>query len=102
MIKSHNSPIASSDTWQVRLIFDLGDVVQICCTEHAAKTFYDEWVDAVEQEEIAEVKVITLEGFCDTADRAPAKLAARPSTIKTINLVHLYGPFRDLSPKTNL
>lgn len=93
MIHHKQKPLQPDhEVWSLVVIFSTGDSMQICASEHACKTAHDRWTDSITKgfEVEGEDNLIEIEGFTDSADRAPRKMAFLADQVKCVSTWRLY------------
>jgi hypothetical protein len=78
-----------NDTWAIRVIFDTGESSRVLADKQVCSEAYNEWVESMDSYE-DESKLIQIEGFTDSADKAPLLMAVKVSSIKCISIWKMY------------
>jgi len=80
------------EIWSVRIWFHTGESVVICMRdEGSAEAARDEWEEAFNDFSEESETPLKVEGFCDTADRAPLRLSYLPSSARSVGVCRMYG-----------
>ena len=78
------------EIWSVQIQVDTGDNLVVCCDRDTAQTFQGEWEEAMQATFEASTDILKIEGYTDTADRAPASWVGRADSIKGVGIGLMY------------
>lgn len=79
------------EVWTILIVFKNGQPMTMCADEHTCKTCYENWIDSMGQGfEVGDNKLIEIDGFTDSADRAPCKFAFLYDEVLAIRTWRMY------------
>ena len=83
-----------NEVWKLCVLFDNGASVSIHGTEEVLRIVHDEWVSWLRMSEVeqeSEVDQTTVEGICDSPDRATCVLTFLKSSVVSMTVLQAYS-----------